>query len=100
MRDRSNGPVIYIDPNTGKPKCNPTDCKDKLKEYVDIIETNYKWVGGPVKHTFHYSICQDCGTRTITNSDKKKTDESYKRGTRNKGVDPLLEELNNVREEA
>lgn len=99
MRDRSNGPVIYIDPITGKPKCTPSDCKDKLQQYNEVIETNYKWVGGPVKHTFYYSICQECNTRTITNQDKKKTDESYKRGTNNKGIDPLLEEINNVREE-
>jgi hypothetical protein len=95
MKKNSHGPVTYIDPTTGLPKCKPNDCKDKFKTYVEVIETNYKWVGGPVKHNFHYSICDQCGTRTITSKDKKLTNDSYKRGTENQGIDPKLEELNN-----
>jgi hypothetical protein len=49
-------------------------------------------VGGPVKHRFYYSLCSECNKRTITNKDKNLTNESYKRGTENKGVDNELEE--------
>jgi len=96
MKKNFNGPVVYLDPKTLLPTCNPTICKDKIKSFYEIKETNYKWVGGPVKHRFYYSICSECNRRTITNLDKKLTDQSYKSGTRNQGIDPTLteEELN------
>ena len=86
-------PVVYLDPETETPTCNPKQCKDKLVQHSEIIETNYKWVGGPVKHTFYYSLCSECNKRTITSKDKTLTNESYKRGTENKGIDNKLEEL-------
>jgi hypothetical protein len=85
-------PVVYLDPDTGLPTCDPKQCADKLVQYSEVIETNYKWVGGPVKHRFYYSLCSECNKRTITNKDKNLTNESYKRGTENKGVDNELEE--------
>lgn len=86
-------PVVYIDPLTGKTTCNPTLCKEKFTvKKFDIVETNYKWSGGPVTHRFHYSFCEECNRRTITNNDKKLTSESFKRGTNNQGIDP---EVNN-----
>lgn len=91
------GPVVYIDPVTNSPKCTPTSCIDKFTEHFEIKETNYRWVGGPVLHKFHYSICEDCKTRTITNEDKKKTNESYKRAVNNNGTDPIINEVSNVR---
>ena len=101
MRDRSHGPVIYIDPTTGLPKCTPKDCIDKLDSCCEVKETNYKWVGGPVFHEYYYSICRDCGTRTITTLDKKKTDLSYKNAIQNNGIDPKVQEkLNDNREKA
>lgn len=95
MRNRKHGPVVYIDPTTGKPKCDPTDCVDKLIEYFEFKETNYKWVGGPVFHKYFYSICKECNTRTITASDKRKTDQSYKIAIDNNGVDPEVKEMVN-----
>lgn len=86
------GPVVYIDPGTGLPKCTPETCVDKLEQFFEIKETNYKWVGGPVIHKLHYSICNDCKTRTITNKDKKQTDDSYKRAIQNDGYDPNIKE--------
>jgi len=101
MKDyKKPGPVVYIDPSTNLPKCNPIICADKFNEYFEIKETNYKWIGGPVVHKFYYSICNDCGTRTITNNDKKRTDESYKRGTNSSGVDPDVKEMLDGRQEA
>ena len=94
------GPVVYIDPATNLPKCTPVSCIDKLKEYFEIKETNYKWVGGPVLHKFYYSICSDCNTRTITSKDKKQTDESYKRAIENNGNDPDIKEIIDGRQEA
>lgn len=96
MREyKKPGPVIYIDPETNEPKCNPTICADKLISNFEIKETNYKWVGGPVFHKHFYSICNDCGTRTITSYDKKSTDLSYKNAIDNNGKDPdILEILN------
>jgi len=96
MKKNSHGPVIYLDPETLLPTCNPSLCKDKLVNYYEVKETNYKWVGGPVKHKFYYSICNQCNKRTITNSDKKFTDISYKAGIKNQGIDPSLteEEMN------
>lgn len=93
------GPVVYIDPNTNLPKCTPETCVDKLQEYFEIKETNYKWVGGPVLHKFYYSICNDCNTRAITSKDKKQTDDSYKRAINNNGIDPDIKEQSNVGEE-
>jgi len=95
MRNRKHGPVVYIDPSTGLPKCTPDDCADKLIEYSEVKETNYKWVGGPVYHRFYYSICQECNTRTITSSNKRKTDQSYKIATENAGIDPIVKEFVN-----
>ena len=40
MKKNSHGPVTYIDPTTGLPKCKPNDCKDKFNTYVEGIETN------------------------------------------------------------
>ena len=79
--------VVYVDPGTNKAKCTPLDCKNKLTEYYEITETNYKWVGGPVIHKFYYSICSECNTRTITNKNKSKTSESYKNAIKNNGKD-------------
>lgn len=92
MKKNLNGPVIYLDPKTLLPTCNPYICKDKFFSLHEIKETNYKWVGGPVKHRFHYSICSECNRRTITSQDKKLTDESFKAGTKNQGIDPSLTE--------
>ncbi|NBP02208.1 MAG: hypothetical protein EBU90_19210 [Proteobacteria bacterium] len=99
MKKKSHGPVVYIDPRTGLPKCSPDQCKDKLVEHIEVIETNYKWVGGPVKHYFHYSICDECNTRTITNENKNKTDSSYKRAIKvGNGVDPnIIKEIEDGR---
>lgn len=93
-------PVVYIDPSTNLPKCDPVICADKLRAFYEIKETNYKWVGGPVIHKFFYSICDECGTRTITSSDKRRTDESYKQGTNNQGTDPDIKEMLDGRQEA
>jgi len=78
--------VVYIDPTTNLPKCNPNICKDKLQEFFEVKETNYKWVGGPVIHKFYYSKCMDCKTITITNQNKLKTNESYKNAIENNGI--------------
>ena len=96
MRNKKHGPVIYIDPKTGLSKCSPDKCKNKLVEYSEFKETNYKWVGGPVFHLYYYSISSDCGTRAITSLNKKKTDQSYKIATENQGVDPQVREFVNV----
>ena len=95
MKHKKNGPVVYIDPSTGLPKCSPDKCADKLTEYSEFKETNYKWVGGPVYHIYYYSICKECNTRTITASDKRKTDQSYKIAIDNNGVDPEVKEMVN-----
>jgi len=87
------GPVIYIDPSTNQPKCDPTICANKFTSYFEIKETNYKWVGGPVFHKYHYSICKECGTRTITSNDKKLTDISYKKAIDNNGKDSDIVEM-------
>jgi hypothetical protein len=89
MKKQLNGPVYYIDPVTGEKKCEAKACRKKFtinKFYVK--ETNYKWVGGPVIHMFHYSLCNECGMLGATSKDKSLTSASYKRGTENKGVDP------------
>jgi len=93
------GKVVYIDPETNLPKCNPKSCTDKLQEYFEIKETNYKWIGGPVLHKFYYSICNDCNTRTITGKNKKLTDDSYKKALNNNGIDPDIKERNNIGQE-
>jgi len=94
MKKQKHGPVVYIDPITNKPKCSPIECKNKLVEYSEVKETNYKWVGGPVKHYFYYSICDECGTRTITNEDKKRTDASYKKAINvGNGIDPDIQRI-------
>ena len=89
-----HGPVIHIDPKTGSPICDPKSCEDKLVSQFEKVETNYKWVGGPVEHRFYFSLCSECGRRTITNKDKKLTSESYKRGTEHNGIDPEMEVMN------
>jgi len=91
MKKIKHGPVIHIDPKTGLVTCDPLQCVDKLNQLFEVIETNYKWVGGPVKHKFYYSLCTECNRKTITNHDKNLTSESYKRGTKNQGVDPQVE---------
>jgi hypothetical protein len=95
MKKRNHGTVVYIDPITGLQKCSPNQCKNKLIEHTEIVETNYKWIGGPVKHFFYYFICKDCKSRTITAANKSKTFLSYKRAiTNGKGKDPFIEEVN------
>jgi hypothetical protein len=79
--------VVYIDPTTNFPKCNPNICKDKLQEFFEVKETNYKWVGGLVIHKFFYSRCSDCKSITITNLNKQRTNESYKNAIKNNGKD-------------
>jgi len=94
MRDyKKPSPVIYIDPKTNLPKCTPEICKEKFIGKYEIKETNYKWVGGPVTHKFHYSICKECNTIYLTGHDKKRTDESFKRGTEHNGLDPDVKEI-------
>ena len=96
MKKKLNGPVIYLNPKTLDITCNPSLCKEKLKSYFEIKETNYKWAGGPVLHRFYFSICSECSTRSITTLNKKLTDQSYKAAIKNLGIDPSLteEELN------
>lgn len=96
MKKTNPSKVVYIDPRTNLPKCDPTECKDKLISHFEIKETNYKWVGGPVIHKFYYSTCDECGTRTITPKDKRQTDESYRNAINNNGTDPLVKEQSNV----
>lgn len=95
MKKLKHGKVTHIDPKTGLETCDPKSCTDKLTSINEIIETNYKWVGGPVKHLFYYSLCKQCNRRTITNQDKKLTNESYKRGTEHSGSDPQVMEIMN-----
>jgi len=95
MKKKLHSAVIHIDPKTGLETCDPKSCTDKLTSIFEVIETNYKWVGGPVKHKFYYSLCSQCNRRTITNQNKKLTNESYKRGTENSGIDPQTLETTN-----
>jgi len=49
MKRQLNGPVVFIDPVTGKALCDSVQCKNKFKDIkYNVKETNYKWVGGPV----------------------------------------------------
>lgn len=92
MKKNAPGPVIYLDPETGKPVCDSVQCKNKFTiGKFEVKETNYKWSGGPVIHKFHYSLCEECGRRNTTNKDKGLTSQSFRRGTLNKGVDPEIE---------
>ena len=94
MKKNLNGPVIYINPKTGLPQCEAKACQKKFTvSKFRVKETNYKWIGGPVKHKFHYSLCEECGILGATSKDKALTSESYKRGTLNKGVDPEVKDM-------
>jgi len=99
MKKITHGPVVYINPISGLPKCSPKDCVNKFQSFCEIKETNYKWIGGPVFHEYYFSICRECNTRTITTFDKKRTDQSYKNAIKNNGKDPAIEEkINDNRE--
>jgi len=89
MKKQLNGPVVYIDPKTGLKLCDSVKCKKKFTvSKFRIKETKYKWHGGPVIHKFHYSECVECGRSNATSKDKVLTNESFKRGTLNAGMDP------------
>lgn len=93
MKKQLNGPVVFIDPATGKALCDSVQCKNKFKDIkYNIKETNYKWVGGPVIHKQYYSICNECGRSHSTSKAKSLTGQSFKRGTENAGKDPEINE--------
>jgi len=91
MKKKLHGPVIFIDPKTGQATCDAEQCKKKftISKYR-IVQTNYKWSGGPVIHKSFQSLCNECSRSNATNKDKGLTGSSFRRGTLNAGVDPEI----------